>query len=63
VEVYDPDKNGWERRIPLKQGRSYPAVSVMLKNGKPRIIVAGGVAGDSPDGYPYPLDVVEELVP
>jgi hypothetical protein len=25
--------------------------------------VAGGVAGDSPDGYPYPLDVVEELVP
>jgi len=63
VEVYDPVNDVWERRIPLKRGRSYPAVSVVLKDGKPRIIVAGGVAGDSPDGYPYPLDVVEELIP
>ncbi len=63
VEVYDPATDTWTRRAPLKIARSYPAAGLVKLADAERIVVAGGVLGDSPDGYPWPIDEVEELIP
>lgn len=65
VEVYDPATDVWTRRAPLRTPCSYAAAATVNLGGVTKILVAGGVAGVSPAGFPMPLDptLVEELTP
>lgn len=58
VEVYDPAKDSWSVRPPLRVGRSH--AMVFYQGGK--IVVAGGLAGAEP-ATDLALDTVEELTP
>lgn len=65
VEVYEPAANSWTRRAPLRTPCSYAAALAFKRDGATKILVAGGVAGVSPVGFPMPIEraLAEEITP